>query len=172
MRLWATKLGSWVKVVLHSVQDAVSSAPIFIIRRVGGSSWHGKWVRSEYAAPALVEGQNGFDNLTGKILGEGAVKSWGSALLLAAALFVHQPFFSRLRLCLFTSRSSRGCGCFVRLSWILSSFNVAFFHLFGFFFCGFFLSKSFCYCLFFCHLFIFFVCQIFVIVMMVFVIKC
>ena len=49
---------------------------------------------------------------TCKPLGEGAVKSCSSALLLSAALFVHQPFFSRLRLWLFTSRSSRGCGFF------------------------------------------------------------
>ena len=44
-----------------------------------------------------------------------------AALLAAAALFVHKPFFSRLRLCLFTSRCSRGCGSFYTPSVLLAA---------------------------------------------------
>ena len=89
---WVARVRFWAKKLLV-FPDAVSSAPIFITRRVGGSSWHGKWGRSEYALTRLVGCQNGL------------VSPWGRGLSNPEA-----PLFSWLRLFLFTSRFSRGCG--------------------------------------------------------------
>ena len=76
-----------------SSQGAFALARNKKTRRVGGSSWHGKWVVRWYADPGLVEGQNGL------------VSPWGRGLSNPEA-----PLFSWLRIVLFTSRFSRGCG--------------------------------------------------------------
>ena len=85
-------------------QEDVSSAPIFIIRRVGG-----------FQLARQVEDEWVCRHADGR----------GSKYA-AAAFFVHQPFFSRLRLFLFTSRSSRSCGFFCSPAVLLAA--PAFFH--------------------------------------------